>query len=187
MTDLRFPRVAALKTADALRRHLTTNGITLEFDDTLTSPESSPLAAPLTVEGVHHRQPLLHPAHGRMGRNDRRPAERPDDPPLETFRLERRQADLGRRSRRHLSRGASESESARARRSHRTIDCRLTGGARVGAPRSVRTGRRRRPLHRSAVDAFGPLRPACFKARRRRSPPMRIHSSTPAFLAASTY
>src|SRR5688572_29597628 len=51
LTDLRFPRVAALKTPDALRRHLSASGIALEFDDTLASPESSPLAAPLTVDG----------------------------------------------------------------------------------------------------------------------------------------
>ena len=76
MTDLRFPRVAALKTADALRRHLTTNGITLEFDDTLTSPESSPLAAPLTVEGftIGNRFCIL-PMEGWDGTTDGEPSE----------------------------------------------------------------------------------------------------------------
>ena len=76
MTDLRFPRVAALKTPDALRRHLTTNGITLEFDDTLTSPESSPLAAPLTVEGftIGNRFSIL-PMEGWDGTTDGQPSE----------------------------------------------------------------------------------------------------------------
>jgi NADPH2 dehydrogenase len=76
MTDLRFPRVAALKTADALRQHLTTNGITLEFDDTLTSPESSPLAAPLTVEGftIGNRFSIL-PMEGWDGTTDGQPSD----------------------------------------------------------------------------------------------------------------
>ena len=52
MTEPRFPRVASFKTADALRRHLETSGIALEFDDTLSPPADSPLAAPLTIDGV---------------------------------------------------------------------------------------------------------------------------------------
>ena len=49
MNDARFPRVASLKTAQAFRTHLETAGISLEFDDRLLPPESSPLAQPLTV------------------------------------------------------------------------------------------------------------------------------------------
>jgi 2,4-dienoyl-CoA reductase-like NADH-dependent reductase (Old Yellow Enzyme family) len=52
VTEPRFPRVASLKTADAFRQHLVASGITLEFDDTLSPPQSSPLAAPLIVDGI---------------------------------------------------------------------------------------------------------------------------------------
>ena len=76
MTDLRFPRIAALKTPDALRRHLTTSGIPLEFDDALASPESSPLAAPLTVDGftIGNRFCIL-PMEGWDGTTDGNPSD----------------------------------------------------------------------------------------------------------------
>ena len=45
-----YPRVAALRTPDALRTHLETHGIALGFDPELAP--SSPLAAPLDVDGV---------------------------------------------------------------------------------------------------------------------------------------
>jgi 2,4-dienoyl-CoA reductase-like NADH-dependent reductase (Old Yellow Enzyme family) len=76
LTEQRFPRIAALKTADLLRRHLTTNGIPLEFDDTLASPESSPLAAPLTVGNVTigNRFCVL-PMEGWDGTTDGKPSD----------------------------------------------------------------------------------------------------------------
>jgi 2,4-dienoyl-CoA reductase-like NADH-dependent reductase (Old Yellow Enzyme family) len=48
----RYPRVASLKNADTLRRHLAASGISLEFDDVLAPAGSSPLAAPLEVHNV---------------------------------------------------------------------------------------------------------------------------------------
>ena len=53
MTDEpRFPRVASFKNAGAFRAHLESNGIDLQFDDTLAPAGSSPLAAPLRVHDV---------------------------------------------------------------------------------------------------------------------------------------
>jgi NADPH2 dehydrogenase len=51
MTDLRFPRMAALKTADSFRRHLSTQQIDLGFDDTLPTAGPSALRQSLTVGG----------------------------------------------------------------------------------------------------------------------------------------
>jgi NADPH2 dehydrogenase len=47
-----YPRVAALKTAEAFRGHLTQSGIPLEFDAALDPPGSSPLARPIEVDSV---------------------------------------------------------------------------------------------------------------------------------------
>src|SRR6185295_14669665 len=47
-----YPRVASLKTAAAFRSHLDRSAIRLAFDDTLTPPGQSPLAAPIEVDGV---------------------------------------------------------------------------------------------------------------------------------------
>jgi NADPH2 dehydrogenase len=47
-----YPRVAALKTAEAFRRHLAACGAALQFDDTLDSPEASPLARPFELDGI---------------------------------------------------------------------------------------------------------------------------------------
>jgi len=47
-----WPRVASLKTAEAFRAHLEESGISLDFDEVLARPSSSPLARPLEVEGV---------------------------------------------------------------------------------------------------------------------------------------
>ena len=46
---------------------------------------------------AHGRQSLLHPAHGGLGRDGGRRADRPHAPALAALRLERRQAHLGRR------------------------------------------------------------------------------------------
>jgi 2,4-dienoyl-CoA reductase-like NADH-dependent reductase (Old Yellow Enzyme family) len=47
-----YPRIAALKTAEAFRAHLRASGIPLEFDDRLAAPAASPLARPIEVDGV---------------------------------------------------------------------------------------------------------------------------------------
>ena len=72
----RYPRVASLKTADALRRHLASSGIALEFDDALAPAGTSPLAAPLKVHGVTigNRFCIL-PMEGWDGTLDGEPSE----------------------------------------------------------------------------------------------------------------
>ncbi|HXG57141.1 MAG TPA: hypothetical protein VNJ03_17315 [Vicinamibacterales bacterium] len=52
MTEARFPRIASMKTAAAFRAHLDASGISLPFVDALAPAGSSPLAAPLTVNGT---------------------------------------------------------------------------------------------------------------------------------------
>ena len=76
VTEPRFPRVAALKTADAFRRHLESSGITLGFDDALAPPAESPLAAPLAVHGVTigNRFCIL-PMEGWDGTTDGKPSD----------------------------------------------------------------------------------------------------------------
>ena len=72
----RFPRVASFKTAEALRRHLASSGIALQFDDTLSPPSESPLAQPLRVHGVTigNRFSIL-PMEGWDGTVDGLPSE----------------------------------------------------------------------------------------------------------------
>ena len=50
MSEARYVRVAALKTADLFRRHLESSGIDLGFDDTLLTPAESPFRQPF-VDG----------------------------------------------------------------------------------------------------------------------------------------
>jgi 2,4-dienoyl-CoA reductase-like NADH-dependent reductase (Old Yellow Enzyme family) len=52
LSDPRWPRVAALKTPDAFRGHLSRSNISLPFDDVLAPSGSSPLAQALEVDGV---------------------------------------------------------------------------------------------------------------------------------------
>jgi len=47
-----YPRIASLKTAAAFREHLRRAHVALDFDDALAPPASSPLAAPIEVDGV---------------------------------------------------------------------------------------------------------------------------------------
>lgn len=47
-----FPRIAALKTTSLFRDHLESNGIAIAFDDTLMPANTSPLGAPIDVDGV---------------------------------------------------------------------------------------------------------------------------------------
>jgi 2,4-dienoyl-CoA reductase-like NADH-dependent reductase (Old Yellow Enzyme family) len=52
MSDPGWVRVATLRTAEALRRHLRAGGIDLPFDDTLAPPTESPYARPLEADGL---------------------------------------------------------------------------------------------------------------------------------------
>ena len=72
----RYPRVASLKTTAALRRHLESSGIPLEFDDELAPAGSSPLAKPLKVHDVEigNRFCIL-PMEGWDGTLDGEPSE----------------------------------------------------------------------------------------------------------------
>lgn len=72
----RFPRVASFKNADQFRRHLQSTQIALEFDETLSPPSSSPLAAPLRVHEVTigNRFCIL-PMEGWDGTTDGKPSE----------------------------------------------------------------------------------------------------------------
>jgi NADPH2 dehydrogenase len=73
--DARWPRVATLRTPDALRRHLDASGIRLGFDSELKSGASSPLAQPLEVDGVRvgNRFCIL-PMEGWDGTRDGEPS-----------------------------------------------------------------------------------------------------------------
>ncbi|HXH07575.1 MAG TPA: hypothetical protein VNI83_13415 [Vicinamibacterales bacterium] len=51
MTATRYPRPAAFRTAEALRRHLEASGIDLPLDDGLAPPDASPLARPIDLPG----------------------------------------------------------------------------------------------------------------------------------------
>ena len=71
-----YPRVASLRTAEALRAHLDRSGIRLGFDPELTPAASSPLAAPIEVDGVRvgNRFCIL-PMEGWDGTRDGHPSE----------------------------------------------------------------------------------------------------------------
>ena len=75
MSD-RYPRVAALKTADAFERHLRASGIDLEFDRELAPSGESPLAASFEADGVRvgNRFAIL-PMEGWDGTTDGRPSD----------------------------------------------------------------------------------------------------------------
>jgi 2,4-dienoyl-CoA reductase-like NADH-dependent reductase (Old Yellow Enzyme family) len=75
MSELRFPRVASFRTADAFRSHLERLGIPLRFDDVLARHDESPLRLPITVDGVRvgNRFCIL-PMEGWDGMRDGRPS-----------------------------------------------------------------------------------------------------------------
>ena len=93
----RYPRVAAMKTADAFAQHLAAERITLGFDRELAPAGESPLARSFQIGDIRVGNRFCVLADGRMGRNARRRAERPHHSPLAEFWQERRQVDLGRR------------------------------------------------------------------------------------------
>src|SRR5438552_14471555 len=71
-----YPRVAALKTADAFRRHLRACGASLAFDEALDAPGTSPLGQPFALDGVRvgNRFCIL-PMEGWDGTVDGEPSE----------------------------------------------------------------------------------------------------------------
>jgi len=72
----RFPRVAALKNADAFARHLAAGGIDLAFDRELAPAGTSPLGAPFDYEGapIGNRFAIL-PMEGWDGTTDGQPSD----------------------------------------------------------------------------------------------------------------
>jgi 2,4-dienoyl-CoA reductase-like NADH-dependent reductase (Old Yellow Enzyme family) len=72
----RFPRVAALKTAAALRAHLAASHIPLEFDEDLAPAAESPLAQPIETDGLRagNRFCIL-PMEGWDGTRDGEPSD----------------------------------------------------------------------------------------------------------------
>ena len=93
----RYPRVAAMKTADAFAHHLAAERITLGFDRELAPAGASPLAQSFQIGDIRvgNRFCVL-PMEGWDGTRRGR-AERPHHSPLAEFWQERRQVDLGRR------------------------------------------------------------------------------------------
>jgi 2,4-dienoyl-CoA reductase-like NADH-dependent reductase (Old Yellow Enzyme family) len=76
VSDARYVRVAALKTADIFRRHLETSGIELPFDETLVPATESPLARPLRDGAIRigNRFCVL-PMEGWDGTTDGEPSD----------------------------------------------------------------------------------------------------------------
>lgn len=74
MSDIRFPRIATLKTAEAFAQHLTNAGISLGFDRELAQP--SPLAESFTTNGwrIGNRFCIL-PMEGWDGTADGEPSD----------------------------------------------------------------------------------------------------------------
>ena len=157
MSEARYVRVAALKTAALFRSHLESSGIDLGFDDALVPPAESPFAQPF-VDGpvrVGNRFCVL-PMEGWDGTTDWR-AERSDPPPLAALRRERRQAHLGRRSRRRAARRPRQSQPAPHVGAQRAVARLAPRRARHRAPRALRLERGQRPLSRPPAHALGPL------------------------------
>jgi 2,4-dienoyl-CoA reductase-like NADH-dependent reductase (Old Yellow Enzyme family) len=76
MSRDRFPRLASLKTAAALRAHLAASNIPLEFDDELAAAAASPLAQPIEADGLRagNRFCIL-PMEGWDGTRDGEPSD----------------------------------------------------------------------------------------------------------------
>ena len=76
MSEARYARVAALKNADRLRRHLEAGGIDLPFDESLLPPAASPFAQPFERDGVvvGNRFCIL-PMEGWDGTTDGEPSD----------------------------------------------------------------------------------------------------------------
>ena len=76
MSDTRYPRVAAMRTADAFARHLAAENITLGLDRDLAPAGTSPLARPFQIGDVRvgNRFCVL-PMEGWDGTSDGEPSE----------------------------------------------------------------------------------------------------------------
>ena len=109
-----FPRIASFKTPAALRDHLRAlRPLARSRRRGGARADIAPGAA-ARDGGRQGRQPLRHPAHGRLGRDGRGRALGSDAAALAAFRHQRREVDLGRRSRRGPAGRSGESESAAA-------------------------------------------------------------------------
>ncbi len=73
---VRYPRVASLKSAAALRAHLLASGIPIDLDDELVAPAESPLSQPFEDDGVRvgNRFCIL-PMEGWDGTSDGTPSD----------------------------------------------------------------------------------------------------------------
>ena len=125
----------------------------------------------LALRSIHRgvrpddRQPLLHPAHGGLGRPGGRTALGPHPPPLGQFRPQRSQVDLGRGGRRGAARRPRQPAPTR---DERRDDGRDRKPARHPPRRPCRTGGRQRPgsaRHRSPAHPLRPLLPPRPRAR----------------------
>jgi 2,4-dienoyl-CoA reductase-like NADH-dependent reductase (Old Yellow Enzyme family) len=76
VSDARYVRVAALKTADIFRRHLETSGIELPFDETLVTATESPMGRPFSDGAIRvgNRFCVL-PMEGWDGTTDGEPSD----------------------------------------------------------------------------------------------------------------
>ena len=76
MSDTRYPRVAAMRTADAFAQHLAAEGITLGFDRELAATGASPLGHPFQIGDIHvgNRFCVL-PMEGWDGTRDGEPSD----------------------------------------------------------------------------------------------------------------
>ncbi len=76
MSETRYPRLAAFRTAEAFERHLAASGVPLRLDAALASPESTPLGWPFEKDGVRvgNRFCIL-PMEGWDGTRDGEPSE----------------------------------------------------------------------------------------------------------------
>src|SRR5687767_6216472 len=76
MSDARYPRVAAMRTADAFAQHLAAEGITLGFDRDLAPAGTSPLARPFQIGDIRvgNRFCVL-PMEGWDGTGDGQPSD----------------------------------------------------------------------------------------------------------------
>ncbi len=63
-----YTRIAQLCTPDQFSGHIHSLGNELDFDSDLQTAPKSPPAQPCQLL-ITNLQPLLHPPHGRLGRN----------------------------------------------------------------------------------------------------------------------
>ncbi len=136
MTD--FPRVASFKTAGAFRARLRALGVSLEFDDSLDPPASSPLARPFELDGVRvgNRFCIL-PMEGWDGTEDGYPTELTRRR-WEHFGVSGAKTDLGRRGDRRPHDGRANPRQVMLNDANAAGHRRPARDARGRAPRSIR-------------------------------------------------